>query len=104
MDFCDEGIVWYEDTIASRECYELYFGYANLLYNRSRYEQSLKYYQKLINLKPNLINSYVSIGLLHEYRRLEKKKSVLMAKTILERDSNNMYAQYILARNETNVD
>ncbi len=40
----------------------------------------------------------------HEYRRIEKKKSIEMANTILKIDSNNMYAQYILARNEANVD
>ena len=29
-----------------------------------------------MNLKPNLINSSVGIAMLHEYRRVEKKKSI----------------------------
>lgn len=57
-----------------------------------------------MNLKPNLINSSVGIAMLHEYRRIEKKKSIQMANTILQKDTNNMYGQYILARNEANVD
>jgi hypothetical protein len=42
--------------------------------------------------------------MLHEYRRVEKPKSIAMAKKILEMDPENMYAHYILARNEQNAD
>jgi pentatricopeptide repeat protein len=34
----DRGILWYEDMIAERNCDALQIGYANLLYNRARYE------------------------------------------------------------------
>ena len=41
---------------------------------------------------------------LHELKRVEKAKSIAMAKKILELDPDNMYAYFVLAKNETNVD
>ena len=55
-------------------------------------------------MKPQMINSYIGISMLHEYRRIEKKKSVEMANIILSKEINNMYAHYIIARNTANVD
>jgi tetratricopeptide (TPR) repeat protein len=85
--------------LGENECYELYIGYANILYNRARYEEAIKMYNKVIKLKPNLINAQSSLALIYEYRRIEKSKSMALAKQILEKDPSNMYAEYILARN-----
>jgi hypothetical protein len=40
-------------------------------------------YNKAIKLRPSLINAYVAIAMLHEYRRVENPKSIAMAKKIL---------------------
>jgi hypothetical protein len=34
----ERGILWYEDMIGLQSSLELLMGYANILYNRSRYE------------------------------------------------------------------
>lgn len=46
----------------------------------------------------------VSIMFLHEFRRVEKPKCIAMAKKILELDPENMYAHFILGKNEANAD
>ena len=96
--------MWYEDMIGERLCVQLYIGYANALSNRCRYEEAIKMYEKVIKMRPNLINAYVSIAFLYEYRRIQKSKSTAMARKILEMDPENMYAAYILARNQSDVD
>ena len=69
-DDADRGLLWYEDMLAERPCYELQLGYANLLYNRARYEEAIEVYNRLIKEKPHLVNSYVGIALIYEYRRI----------------------------------
>jgi tetratricopeptide (TPR) repeat protein len=85
--------------LGEKECYEFYIGYANVLYNRARYEEAIKMYNKVIKLKPNLVNAQASLAFIYEYCRIEKSKSTALAKQILEKDSSNMYAEFILARN-----
>jgi tetratricopeptide (TPR) repeat protein len=51
--------------LGENECYELYIGYANILYNRARYEEAIKMYNKVIKLKPNLINAQSSLALIY---------------------------------------
>jgi tetratricopeptide (TPR) repeat protein len=58
-------------------------GYGNILYNLARYDQALKAYLKVIKLRPTLTNAYVAIMLLHEFRRIEKSKSLSYAKKVL---------------------
>ena len=79
-------------------------GYANLLSKKGRYDEAVKMYNRVILHRPTLVNAYVCIAMIHEYRRIEKTKSVAMAKKILEIDPNNMYAVFILAKNVENVD
>ena len=61
-------------------------------------------YNKVLEIRPNFINAQVSIMLLHEFRRVEKTKTVAMAKKILEHDPENMYAHFLLGKNTPNVD
>jgi tetratricopeptide (TPR) repeat protein len=90
--------------LGTRESYELYMGYANLLCKKGRYDEAVRMYNRVIQHRPTLVNAYVCIAMIHEYRRIEKSKSVAMAKQILDMDHNNMYAVFILARNIENVD
>jgi hypothetical protein len=50
-------------------------------------------------MQPNLINAYACLALLYEYKRVEKPKSIALARKILEFSPFNMYAEYILGRN-----
>jgi pentatricopeptide repeat protein len=59
----ERGILWYEDMLGIQESVELLIGYANILYNRSRYDEAIKVYIKIIEKKPTLINAYVSLAL-----------------------------------------
>lgn len=86
------------------ESYSLYIGYANILANRERFDEAIKVYKKVIELKPTLINSYVSLALIYEYKRIEKPKAIEMANKIIAIEPDNMYARFILARNTPNVD
>ena len=61
-------------------------------------------YNKILEIRPNFTNAQVSIMLLHEFRRVEKTKTVAMAKKILEHDPENMYAHFLLGKNTPNVD
>jgi tetratricopeptide (TPR) repeat protein len=47
-DETERGILWYEDMIAMNETVELLVGYANILYNRARYDDAIKIYNKVI--------------------------------------------------------
>jgi tetratricopeptide (TPR) repeat protein len=49
---------------------ELYIGYANVLFNRLRFEEALKYYNKILQAKPNMVNIYISIMMLYEFQRI----------------------------------
>lgn len=79
-------------------------GYANLLSNKARYDEAIKMYNRVILYRPNLVNAYVCIAMIYEYRRIQKTKAIEMANKILEMDPNNMYAVFILTRNENNID
>lgn len=39
-------------------------GYANILANNRKYKEAIAIYNKIIGLKPTLVNSYISISLL----------------------------------------
>ena len=82
----------------------MYIGYAHICYNLYKYDEALKAYHKFLKMKPNFINAMVSVMFLHEFRRVEKPKSIAMAKKILELNPDNMYAHFILGKNETNTD
>ena len=56
--------------IGMNETVELLMGYANILYNRARYEQAIKTYNKVIEKRPSLVNAYVGIAMAYEYRRI----------------------------------
>jgi pentatricopeptide repeat protein len=64
------GILWYEDMIGLNETVELLVGYDNILYNRGRYEEAIKAYNKAIEKQPSLINAYVGITMVYEFRRI----------------------------------
>ncbi len=61
----DKGVIWYEDMLSERPTYELYIGYANILYNKYLYDPALKAYNKVIAMRPSLVNAYVSLMFLH---------------------------------------
>ena len=43
-------------------------------------------------MRPNFINAYASLALLYESKRVEKPKSIALARKILELTPFNMYA------------
>lgn len=90
--------------LGEKNSYELYIGYAHIYNNLNKYDDALKAYYKFLEMKPNFINAMVSIMFLHEFRRIEKSKSIVMAKKILELDPSNMYAHFVLGRNEASTD
>jgi cytochrome c-type biogenesis protein CcmH/NrfG len=63
----------------------------------------MKVYNKIIEKQPNFINAYVGIALTYEYRRIQKPKAIEMANKILAKDPENMYAYFILARNQQDI-
>jgi tetratricopeptide (TPR) repeat protein len=69
--------------LCKNENYELYMGYANILYNRYKYDLAKKAYQKVIKLKPSLINANVAMMFLHEFKRVEKPKALSYAQLVL---------------------
>lgn len=95
----EKGVVWYEDMLSEKQTYELYMGYANILYNKYLYDPALKAYNKVIALRPSLVNTYVSIMFLHEFKRVEKPKAIAFANTVLSKDPDNMYAYFVLGKN-----
>lgn len=40
-------------------------GYANLYYHKVRYEDAEKMYNKAIALRPNFVNAYFGIAMMH---------------------------------------
>ncbi len=79
-------------------------GYANILYNKGLFDAALKIYQKVIAMKPQLINTYVSIMFLHQFKRVEIPKSLKIAHDIISKDPDNIYAHFIIGRNIENVE
>lgn len=90
--------------LAEKESPELYMGYANLYYHKIRYEDAEKMYKKAIAMRPNFVNAYVGIAMMHEFRRIYKPKAIETAKKIMEIEPDNMYALLIMARNEKTAD
>ena len=74
-------------------------GYAHVLYNRSLYDRALKAYNKVTEMRSTLINAYVAIMFLHEFKRVEKQKALAYANKVLSMDPNNMQAYFVLGRN-----
>lgn len=83
LEELEKGIIWYEDMLNEKQTYELYMGYANILFNKYLYDYALKIYNKVIAIRPSLINAYVSMMFLHEFRRVEKPKAIAFANTVL---------------------
>jgi len=55
-------------------------------------------------MKPEFIMSYVCLAFIYEYRRIEKVKSINWCNKILEKEGKNMYALFMLARNEKDIE
>jgi pentatricopeptide repeat protein len=70
VEEADRGILWYEDMIGLNEAVELLVGYANILYNRYRYEEAITAYNKVIEKRSSLINAYVSMTIIYECLRI----------------------------------
>lgn len=90
--------------LCNNETYELYIGYANILYNKYFYDPALKAYNKVMKMRPTLLNAYVGVMFLYEFRRVEKPKAIAFANTVLAKDPNNMYAYFVLGKNIKDVD
>jgi tetratricopeptide (TPR) repeat protein len=90
--------------LCNHETYELYFGYANILNNNGRYEAAIKAYNKVIAMRPELVSAYVSLMFIYELSRIEKAKAIAFANTVLSKDPDNMYAMFVLGKNEKDVD
>jgi tetratricopeptide (TPR) repeat protein len=101
----EAGIAWYKEMVGKHpEDYRLVFGYANILYNNSIYEEAISNYELAFKLRPTFVKPLVDLALLYEYRRIHKRKSTQKSREILELEPNNQYALFILARNENDID
>jgi tetratricopeptide (TPR) repeat protein len=77
----EAGIAWYKEmTRKYPKNYQLIFGYANILYNNSIYEEAISNYEIAAKLKPSFVKPLVDLALLYEYRRIQKRKSTEKAK------------------------
>jgi tetratricopeptide (TPR) repeat protein len=73
-------------------------GYANILCKLKRFQEAIRMYNRIIESRPNLINAYVCLAMIHEYWLSDEEKSAEMINTILERDPENMYANFLRAK------
>ncbi len=58
-------------------------GYANILYNRERFDEAINIYNKVIELKPTMVNAYVCIALCYQFKRIDIQKAISMASKII---------------------
>ena len=79
-------------------------GYANLLYKQGQFDEAIRIYNKVIMLRPQLQKAYECVGMIYEFKRVQKAKSVDMANRVLEINPQNMYALFILSRNQKTAD
>lgn len=61
---------WYKMMIERYGTYQFYIGYAHFLYGKGIYEEAIKMYNKVLEIKPDYIIPEICIAFTHEYRRI----------------------------------
>ena len=79
-------------------------GYGNILEKKGHFDEAVRIYNKVIELKPKLIKAYECIAMIYEYKRVNKKKSCDYANRALAIDPKSMYALFVLCRNQSTPD
>ena len=64
----------------------------------------MKHYDRVIELKADLVNAYTSKAMIYEIVRINHEKAKELALKINEMSSSNLYADFILARNVKDID
>lgn len=83
-----KGEAWYREMISKYpNNYKLMYGLANVLYSIKCFEQCIKLYEKVIDLKPDFIHPYVNLAFVFEFQRVEKPKAIKWASKALELDN-----------------
>ena len=69
--------MWYKMmTTKYPQNYGLWMGYANILSMTTSFDQALKIYDKVLELKPNFLNALVCKAMLHTYKRIIPAKAI----------------------------
>jgi hypothetical protein len=50
-------------------------GYGNILWSNGSFDEAIKMYEKSIQLKPDLINTYASVAMTYQYKRTNPTKA-----------------------------
>jgi tetratricopeptide (TPR) repeat protein len=50
--------------------YQLLYGYATILENKGRYDEAIKVFNKLIEVKPEFPKSYLGLAYIYELHRI----------------------------------
>jgi tetratricopeptide (TPR) repeat protein len=101
----EKGMKWYMDRIDDYpENIGFLMGYANILNNKGIFEESIDYYNRVLDLKPKWVRPLECMAYIYEYKRVEKKKSCELANKILTLEPGNRVALFVLARNGSTAD
>ena len=87
-----------------RNCYQLTFGYANIINNSGYYDEAVEYYIRTIDLHYDFLPAYECIAYIYEYKRIDTSKSLDWAQKALSVDPNSLYCQFVVAKNEKDID
>ena len=63
--------------------YQIAIGYANVFNNLGLFDDAVELYNKVNQLKPNLVAPYVYCSYIFEYKRIEPAKSIEWANKAL---------------------
>ena len=67
----DAAIDWYRMMIdLYSDKFQILYGYANILYSKTIYEEAIDFYNRVIEMKPNWKMPYECIAFIYEYKRV----------------------------------
>lgn len=79
-----KGIKWYQKGVDDYpNNHAMLMGFANILNNRSIYEEAIDYYNKVLDVKPKWVRPYECIAYIYEYKRIDKNKTKEICNKIL---------------------
>ena len=79
-------------------------GWGNLFYELGSFDQALKCYDKVTEMKPDFPNAYLCKALIYQYKRINLPKADQNAKKVIQLTKSNCYAELILGKNVKDID
>jgi len=71
-----KGLVWYQSMLMKNpDNVGILMGYGNLFVCSNSFDEAIKMYDRVIQLRPDFVNAYASKAVLHEYKRINLKKA-----------------------------